>query len=383
MRASQVKWGLLVTLILGVIIPGGASTIAAEPVELYTPYTNLSLTPGQSVHYSLDIINNTDTIQKVGLQVQGLPDGWQYELQSGSWNIQELSIKSNDTGSANLTVEVPLAVNKGSYPFRLVSDQGASLHMTIHVTEQGTFKTEWTTDQPNLEGSNTSSFTFTTQLRNKTAEKQTYALRHGAPRGWDVQFTVGGSNVSSVVIEPGASESVTVNVTPATTVTAETYPIPIEAASGSTNAQLELEAVITGSYELQLTTPTGLISTDVTAGNEKKVELLVNNTGTSDITDITLNASTPVDWEVTFDSKEISALKAGESKSIIATIKASEKSIAGDYLVSMQAGAPEASSSTEFRVAVKASVLWGWLGILIIAAVFGGIYYLFRKYGRR
>jgi uncharacterized membrane protein len=383
MRGNKMKWSFLLTLILGVFMLGGSSAFAAEPIELYTPFTNLSVTPGQSVNYSVEIMNNTDQIQKVGLEVQGLPSDWTYELKSGSWSIHELSIKANESGEASISLEVPLAVDKGIYQFQLISNKGQTLPITLNVTEQGTFKTEFTTDQPNLEGATDTSFTYTTQLKNKTAEKQTYALNSAAPRGWDVQFKAGGSNVSSVVIEPGASESITVSVTPATTVTADTFKIPIEAVSGSTKAQLELEAAIKGSYKLELTTPTGLISTDVTAGDEKKVDLLLKNLGTSDLTDIALTAATPVDWEVTFDNKEITSLKAGESKTITATIKASGKAIAGDYVVSMNASAPEASSSSEFRVAVKTSVLWGWLGILIIAAVFGAIYFLFRKYGRR
>jgi uncharacterized membrane protein len=382
-RGNKLKWSMLLTLILGVFMLGGTSAFADEPIELYTPFTNLSVTPGQSVNYLVEVINQTDHIQKVGLAVEGLPADWKYELKSSSWNVQEISIKGKETGSVNITLDVPLAVDKGTYHFRVVSDKGQPLPITIQVTEQGTFQTEFTTKQANLEGATDSNFTYTTQLKNRTAEKQTYALNSGAPRGWDIQFKVGGNNVSSVVIEAGASESVIVSVTPATTVTADSYKIPIEAVSGSTTAQLELEAVIKGSYKLELTTPTGLISSDITAGDEKNIDLLVRNIGTSDLTDIELTASTPVDWEVTFDNKDITELKAGESKTIVATMKASGKAIAGDYVVSMNAKSPEATSSSQFRVAVKTSVLWGWLGILIIAAVFGAIYYLFRKYGRR
>jgi uncharacterized membrane protein len=49
----------------------------------------------------------------------------------------------------------------------------------------------------------------------------------------------------------------------------------------------------------------------------------------------------------------------------------------------MEARTPEVNSAAEFRIAVKTPIIWGWLGILIIIAACGGVYYLFRKYGRR
>jgi uncharacterized membrane protein len=86
---------------------------------------------------------------------------------------------------------------------------------------------------------------------------------------------------------------------------------------------------------------------------------------------------------VTFDPPTVDKLAPGETKSVIATIDSANSAIAGDYVVSMSASSPEAGSDAQFRVSVKTSVLWSWIGVLIIAGVAGGIYYLFRKYGRR
>lgn len=382
MQLKKLSRTILLTLILGVMWLGGTA-LAANTIELYTPYTSLSVTPGQSINYSIEMINQTQTMQTVGLGVEGLPANWEYELKSGSWEIQELSVKAEETRNLNLTVNVPLEVDKGQYNFRVVTDRGAILPIRVNVTEQGTFKTEFTVDQPNMEGSSDASFTYSAVLKNKTADEQTYALRHGAPRGWEVQFKVAGKSVTSVVLEPDSTENITIEMTPSHEAPADTYQIPVEVTSGTTTEQLTLEAVVTGTYRLNLSTPTGLLSTDITAGNEKNIELVVKNNGTSDLNDIVLSAQTPIDWEVTFDTKEIDHLAAGESKNITATLKASNKAIAGDYLTTITARAPEASDTADFRIAVKASVLWGWLGILIIVFVFVSLYYLFRKYGRR
>ncbi|HHX76954.1 MAG TPA: hypothetical protein GX697_01185, partial [Firmicutes bacterium] len=73
----------------------------------------------------------------------------------------------------------------------------------------------------------------------------------------------------------------------------------------------------------------------------------------------------------------------GETAKVKAYIKPSDKAIAGDYVVNISASTPEAYSSADFRVTVKTSALWGWIGVLIIALVGAGIYYLFRRFGRQ
>jgi uncharacterized membrane protein len=198
-----------------------------------------------------------------------------------------------------------------------------------------------------------------------------------------VQFEADGKKVTSVEIESGAEKTVTVKATPPNKIKEGTYEIPIGASNGSTSATQTLEAVITGSYGLQLSTPSGKLSFDITEGDTKTIELKVTNTGTSELSNIDLSDTVPADWEVKFDPDQINTLKAGESKTVDATVTAADDAIAGDYVVKMSATSDKASSEAQFRVAVETSVLWGWLGILIIVGVLGGLYYLFRKYGRR
>src|SRR5699024_4886114 len=134
-------------------------------------------------------------------------------------------------------------------------DTQASLPFLVTVSEKGTFKTEYTTEQPNMEGHADSIFTYTTTLKNHTAEKQHYALGSKTPKGWNVQFKADGNTVTSVTLEPNETKDIDVDVTPAENVKAETYTIPIQASSGSTSSDMELEAVITGKYGVELTTP--------------------------------------------------------------------------------------------------------------------------------
>jgi len=47
------------------------------------------------------------------------------------------------------------------------------------------------------------------------------------------------------------------------------------------------------------------------------------------------------------------------------------------------ATAPEATSSAQIRVTIETSLLWGVIGIGLIVLVLGGLYWTFRRFGRR
>ena len=355
---------------------------AAGAVELYTPYVKLSAPPGDTVSYSVDVINHGSSTATVDLGFDTKGNKWSYQLTAGGRTVSRLAIKPGETQTVDLELDVPLQVNKAVYAFQ-VNAGDATLPLAVDVTEQGTFSSELTTDQANMQGHSDSTFTFTATLRNRTAEKQTYALSAGGAAGWDVAFTSGSTSVTSVDVAPNAESSITITATPPDSVKAGKYEIPITASNNSTSAKTTVEADVTGTYGLKLSTPNDLLSTDVTAGAERKLDLVVTNTGTSDMTNVAMSDTSPSGWEVSFDPSTVTTIAAGQTAHVQATIKADKKALAGDYVVSLSAASAEKTANADIRVAVKTSVLWGWIGILIIIAVIGGIYYLFRKYGRR
>ncbi|MBN2349137.1 MAG: hypothetical protein JXJ22_09885 [Bacteroidales bacterium] len=359
------------------------TAIAAEGVNLYTPYTKISVPPGESVDYTIDVKNSSSEIKNVNISVSAMPKGWGYTLKSGGWNIRQLSILPGEMKSLSFKVDIPLKVNKGNYQLKVEAAGFDVLPLMVNVSEQGTFKTEFTSDQANMEGHAKSNFTFTTKLKNFTGEKQFYALRANPPRGWNVTFKPNYKQATAVEIEANGTSNISVEITPPYNVKAGTYKIPVRAATNSTLVDLDLEVVISGSYEMELTTPNGLLSSDITAGKEKRIELLLKNTGSVELENIRFTASKPQNWDVSFKPDTVQLLRSGENTRIYATIKAYEKAIPGDYATNISARTEEVDSNASFRIQVKTPMLWAWLGVFIIAATLGSVYYLFRKYGRR
>ncbi|MGN8646852.1 COG1470 family protein [Gracilibacillus sp. HCP3S3_G5_1] len=382
----KLTFSLIILLALSLFAPV-SSGFAVGGLTLYTPYTGLSVTPGETLTYDVTVINDNSAIQNVTFDVNNLPEEWDYSITANGNDISQLSIRGNDEQEISFEVTVPLEVEKDDYSFDLVADGDgdayAELPFVTTVTEEGTFNSEFTSEQPNMEGHADASFSYSTTLRNRTADEQTYALSAGASEGWGVQFQADGNSVTSVTLEPNGSKDITVDVTPPTDVKADTYEIPIRAANSSTSSELTLEAVITGSYDISISTPDGNLSADVTAGNRRTIDLVVENTGTATLNDISLSASTPPNWESEFDESSIATLEAGESKTVKATLTAANDAIAGDYVTTFTAETSEASSEADFRVSVGTSTLWGIIGVVIILAVVGGLYFIIKKYGRR
>lgn len=180
---------------------------------------------------------------------------------------------------------------------------------------------------PIWQGNTKSSFTFNATLKNQTADQQSYALIADAPRGWNVIFKPNYKQATSTQIAANSSQNLTIETTPPANAEAGTYHIPVRAASGSTSAELQLEIVITGSFQMELTTPQGLLSSDITAGDTKRLELVIRNTGSSTLKDIDLTAGKPANWEVTFEPSKIDSLRAGAVANATAIMKASGKAL--------------------------------------------------------
>jgi uncharacterized membrane protein len=374
---------LLFSLFLGMILLGSQSLTFAGGVTLYTPYTKISVPPGESIDYSVDIINNTGMVQNVQIQVSGMPKDWTYDMKSGGWNVNQISILPKEKKTLSLKVEVPLKVNKGNYQFRIVAPGLATLPLTVVISQQGTYKTEFSSSQTTMQGQANANFKYSATLRNRTAEKQLYALTAETPQGWEVTFKADYKQVTSVEIEPNNTSNIIIEVNPPDNMEAGTYQIPVKASSNSTYANIDLNAVITGSYKMELTTPEGLLSSKITAGHEKQITLVIKNTGSSDISNVQLSSQLPADWEVKFEPKQVDKVIAGRDFQVQATVKASGKSIPGDYMANFEAKTSEISSKAAIRFSVETSMLWGWVGALIIIIAIGCIYSLFRKYGRR
>jgi len=246
-----------------------------------------------------------------------------------------------------------------------------------------TGKSVFTAKLMNIEAATSETFRYNTTLHNGSSSARVYALTANLPVGWMISYKVEGSQVASLNLDAGKAQDISIEINANTNAAPNKYTIPIKAASGSDTLSLTLEAVVKGSYNLTLTTPTGRLSDDVTSGSEKQIQLVVKNAGTLPLNDLQISSQLPSNWECSFEPSKIKQLEAGKTLDVTATLKVPDKAIAGDYAATFTAANTNATAPIAFRLAVKTSLLSGWIGVVVILLAIGIVYYLIRKYGRR
>ena len=372
---------------------GYRSAYAEGGLTLSTTYPGVTVSPGQEFTFDLVVKNESGVPQNVALSLSQIPEGWTARFTGNSKPVSRVFVDNDDdnnTSKVSLVVEVPEDAPEGmqSIVATATGQNGAvsSLQLDLNVSTQGYTQDTLTAQYQELAGSSTSTFNFSMTLKNNSGDQQGYSLAAPeVPQGWQVKFTTSGSQqISSVNLDAGRSETITVGVTPPVYVEPGKYIIPVTATSTGAPLKLDFAVHIIGTYDMKLTTPTGLLSVDAVAGQGSTVTLKIENSGNADLTNITLTAkSTPANWTVTFDKDTIETLPAGQSAQVTATIKPAKDAVTGDYVVSIQAKSTLASSQADFRVTVKTSTVWGIVGIVIIAAVVVALVLVFRRFGRR
>ncbi|GAB3665854.1 hypothetical protein GCM10028791_41660 [Echinicola sediminis] len=235
----------------------------------------------------------------------------------------------------------------------------------------------------NIEAPVNETFRYQATLQNNSEKSIIYELNAEVPDGWRLAFKARGSQITSINMEPNTSESISIEVIPAYNANPSKYTLPVSAVSGNETLELSLEAVVEGSFDLELTTPSGRLSDDITEGKKAEIDLVVKNTGSLPLKDITLSSQTPPNWSATFSPAEIDQLEPGKTQNIVATLSVPDKTLAGDYVSRFTAKNSDANSTASFRMTVKTSLLSGWIGIMVILIAIGFVYYLIRKFGRR
>ena len=366
-------------LLLFLTVFSSFPAFAAGGLEFYTDYPGISVKAGDSQTISMYVSNTSGSGLDADLSIASIPDGWEGYFSGSGSQISRVHVENGAESTVTFNLEIPEDAAEGDYTVQLqaTSDTG--------LTDVTDLVLSFEAEYPEQEGASGTAFSFSTTLVNNSAADQSYSLSAQAPAGWQVSFQPSGEStqVASIEVAAASSEGLTVSVTPPENVEAGDYTIPISATSASDTLETELTVTITGTYALELSTPSGLLSFDAHANRESDVTLSITNNSNVDLQNITLTSSAPTDWTVTFDESSIEVLEAGATQEITAHVTPGDSAMTGDYVTTITASCSETSDTAEFRVSVKTDTIWGIVAIVIILALVAGVGAVFKKYGRR
>ena len=377
----SISFALAVTM-LPALVP---ATLAAQGLSLTTQFPAVTVTPGTKV--SIDLVVDANEDARVALSLSGVPASWTAELHGGGYVVGAVHVDGNDPTDVRLDVDVPTDATGTTRITVRASATGTVVDLPIDITAQvgagGEVNIE--TDVVALQGPASDTFTFTTSLRNDKEEDLTFTTTATGPADWDVDAkATAQSNAVSAVVKAGAVAQITVTADPPEDVVAGTYPINLSVVVGEETLTQDLEVVVTGSYTLTLDTPTGVLSARGSAGTLTDQQFDITNTGSAPLTNVVMTATPPTDWKVEFEPATTATLASGDTVRVTAHITPTSDAIAGDYTIDFRAASEESDDdSAEIRYTVEASPLGAVLGAALIVIALGGLYWVFRRYGRR
>jgi uncharacterized repeat protein (TIGR01451 family) len=377
-------------LVFGVLAPG-AHAVAQGPqpadVAVTTPYPAIQVEAGETATFTITVISSAR--QRVDLQVEGVPDGWTTVLRGGGFVIDGVTTDPDQQVTATLDVTSAPDAGEGVTDLAVVADaeDGSrdTLPLTLRVSEIVAGEVSLETDFSTLQGPSDATFQFDVTLTNATPEEATFGLAATGPPGWSVTATpTTEAQATTATVAGGESTTIQVQVDPPDDAAAGTYEVVLRATGAGGSAELPLTVELTGNPELTLSTLDERLNAEVTVGQTDEVALLVSNDGTAPLSNVTLSATPPTGWEVTFEPETIAAVQPGEFVEVRALVTPASDTVAGDYLLPISASGDEgASGSVEIRTTVNRSSAAGIVGIALIGAALLALTAIFRRFGRR
>ena len=355
---------------------------------LMSDYPAVTLRPGETSTVSLRIQNYNVAPERLALSVSGVPAGWTATLLGGGQPVAAAMPASNSSVSLSLRLDVPKSAANGTQTLTIAATgSSTNLQLPIAVTLANDLpaKLTLTPQLPELRGTSKSSFEFQLGIKNDSGKKLTVSLSAQAPQNFDTTFTeqYGTQELNAVPIDAGQTKDVKLKVTPPNTAAAGDYKVTARVGAEDAAATTDLGLTITGQARLDISGREGLVSTRASAGKEQSVPVVITNTGTAPADDIQLSGSAPGGWKITFDPKTVDRIAPNDNKEVQALITPTEKAIAGDYVTTVRASARGESASTNFRVTVTTSTMWGIAGVGIIGVALLVMVGAVARFGRR
>lgn len=357
-------------------------------LALYTPYPSQSVRLGETISLPITLKGYNLPPQAVQVQVAELAPGWKASLLGGGRVVSAVYILPDGEQSLSLRLEPPQNVRPGTYRFRLLAEGSgvrAELPIALTLGQVLPKRLSLETELPVLKGTPTAGFRYRVTLKNESDQDLLVNLEAEAPENFRVSFSTafGGQEVNSLPLKAGETRDLDVQVTPPRQVEAKVYAVTLRALAGEAKAELVVNLDITGQVELSLATPEGRLSGRALAGRENPIKLVIKNTGSAPAENLEFSASEPSGWEVKFEPDKLEKLAPGADSEVTAKIKPSPKAVAGDYMLTLRASAGAAQASSDYRVTVQTSTLWGLVGVVLIAVAVGAVGFAVSRFGRR
>jgi len=363
-------------------------------ISVSPEYTGIVVSEEEGVNIDLIVTNQGRRDENIDIAVTAIPDGWKAWIKTYSFGVTGVHVESDKSKNLTLRAQPGETVGPGKYTIgirgqtqdkKFVSTSQVTIEVKKKKEEKRPEGIKITTSYPVLQGPTGAKFEFSLEVENRLDKDTIFNLISKGPENWEINFKPAYEQkfISSLRLKADQSQTMAVEVKPYPFAKPGTYPILVKISSAEAEGEAVLKVVLTGTYNLEAGTATGLLSLNALRGNKANLSIYVQNTGSAPLNNLQFISFKPENWEVEFNPEKIDTLAPEQLKQVEVSITPTDQALVGDYSVGLRAEGGRVSKTIELRVTVNASSAWGWIGIGIIVFVMAGLVFLFIRLGRR
>ena len=378
---------LAAVLTFGLSSPVLAQAGSSGGLTVSTAYPSMVVGIGETV--TLNMAIHSPISQVVNLDLADLPQDWTAEFRGDGRVIHSVYTAVDTLSNVELRVTPPATVTADTYDFNVVATargETSSFPLEFIVKDKAPARLSFETDYPTVRGGSDAAFNFNVTLKNEGDDDLSVNLAAEAPKELAVTFRSAGKDITNLPfdVKANSSEQVQISAQPLTSLPVGSYPITVTAQSDTANAEIQLSAEVVGQPELSVTTPDGRLSGTAYVNRTNAVKLVLRNDGNAPAEGVKLSASAPAGWTVTLNPDAVVEVPANDQVEVNADVKPSSSAISGDYIITFDAQPNDSpSKSSDFRITVETSTLWGIVGIALIAVAVAIVGMAVTRFGRR
>ncbi len=381
-----------IALAIALIVPAAQAADSHDPnikgLYLMTDYPAVTIRPGTTSNIPLRLQNYGLAPDRYKLSVTGVPTGWTATILGGGQPVAAAMPAPDKDVSLQLRLDVPANAKLDEQTLTVKAEgQGtqASLPIQVALAKQLPAKLTVKAQLPSLRGSPKSNFEYTLTIKNDSGRNLNVSFAAQAPQNFETSFTeaYGTQELSAIPIDAGQSKDIKLKVRPPSTIDAGHFPVTVTVKAEDATAKTDLALDVVGQPQLSVAGRDGLLSARAVAAQQTSIPVVVTNTGSAPAENVKLSARSPTGWKVKFNPESIDRLVPGKDAEVQALITPSDKSLAGDYMVSVTANSRGESASSQFRITVNTSTVWGMVGAGVIGVALLLMLGAVARFGRR
>jgi uncharacterized membrane protein len=388
MRITHLAPIALIVSLIGPMAHAADGRPDIKGLYLMTDYPAVTVRPGTTSTIPLRLQNYGLAPERYQLSIAGVPSGWTATLLGGGQPVAAAMPAPDSSVALQLRLDVPANAGMEAQTLTVKAEgQGnqVSLPVAVALAKELPAKLSVESKLPSLRGSPKSNFEYTLTIKNDSGRNLVASFTAAAPGNFETSFTeaYGSQELSSIPIDAGQSKDIKLKVRPPSTIDAGHFPVKVTVSAEDASAATELALDVVGQPQLQVSGRDGLLSARAVAAQQSSIPIVVTNTGSAPADNITLSANAPTGWKVSFDPASIDRLVPGKDAEVQALITPSDKSLAGDYQATIRAASRGVTASSQFRVTVATSTIWGMAGAGVIGIALLLMLGAVARFGRR